>query len=324
MLKRILSLFLSLLMILSLVPTAVSANATDNDIYINDATSMSELINSGVVDGQKPELQGPTNVVLPDSGNSKPTSPEQVTDDVKQVICDCGAKDAPLRNHFDECMLKKHFMDFCDRSPVWEIYDAWYSLDEDVRDFITRYLETYYPNKVVSPDEIDAINDLTDEQIEEGLTGFASATVDGTTVNANGLPEGSSLTVQEPSKEAVEAIQDSMDILSKNPEQVFLYDISVQNDESSDWQPDGTNVKMELSCPSIRWFRFSTWTMRVMSVPSRVKWMPMATSSSKPAASPPLAALPLTSSMVPLTIPSEVCWIFTCPSCSSICICPCR
>ena len=247
MLKRILSLFLSLLMILSLVPTAVSANATDNDIYINDATSMSELINSGVVDGQKPELQGPTNVVLPDSGNSKPTSPEQVTDDVKQVICDCGAKDAPLRNHFDECMLKKHFMDFCDRSPVWEIYDAWYSLDEDVRDFITRYLETYYPNKVVSPDEIDAINDLTDEQIEEGLTGFASATVDGTTVNANGLPEGSSLTVQEPSKEAVEAIQDSMDILSKNPEQVFLYDISVQNDESSDWQPDGTNVKMELS-----------------------------------------------------------------------------
>ena len=70
-------------------------------------------------------------------------------------------------------------------------------------------------------------------------------------MDAVGVPEGSFLTVKEPSAEAMDIVEQIVAAAEEEPEQVFVYDISVQNDQSKDWQPDGTSVELSLSIPGL-------------------------------------------------------------------------
>ncbi|MBQ7344459.1 MAG: hypothetical protein IJW45_00160, partial [Oscillospiraceae bacterium] len=79
--------------------------------------------------------------------------------------------------------------------------------------------------------------------------GQASVTVEDTTVDALGVPEDSSLKIQE-AKPEVEAIIDEMAAAREDTgEQLFRYDISVEDAAGMEWQPNG-KVRMELTVPS--------------------------------------------------------------------------
>ena len=75
--------------------------------------------------------------------------------------------------------------------------------------------------------------------------GEASATVGDTTVDALGVPKDSSLTIQEAKPETESAIDQVVADQDGTSSELFRYDISVQDKNGLDWQPNGM-VRLEL------------------------------------------------------------------------------
>ena len=266
MMKRTLSLLLALIMVVGLVPVSFVQAAENNDVfYVDESTSMSDLVDKGLVQMDQPVTEPimpetPTNqglVTVPDLDTPVQESeePEQTPDAPALTACDCGMEDADIYNHSDNCALRLYYYQICAGTAA-QIYDLWRNVSQVTRGFLEDYLAANYPEKLpevlklrdsgATPDD----SQKEEESASTRLPGEASTTVDGVTLDALGVPEGSSLTVTEPSaetKELVEEIVASGE--ERDPEQLFFYDISVQNDESSDWQPDGTSVELKLSIP---------------------------------------------------------------------------
>lgn len=258
MMKKTLSLLLVLVMTVGLLPTTVVQAADTNDVvYVDEATSMSELVEQGVVQTSQP-AQKPDN---------KPTVPQtpvigQTKEDVyvSATVCDCGMEDTALYSHSDSCALRQYYLQACG-STAQEVYDLWRNAGAVTREFLMDHLKTNYPEtleqvRVLIDAEADPEADL-DKDVPVRLEGEASATVDGVTVDALGVPEGSALTVQEPSREAQLVVQEIVEQAEKEPEQLFLYDISVQNGESDDWQPEETSVELKLSIPGLELHKYA-------------------------------------------------------------------
>ena len=264
MMKRALSLLLCLIMLLSFAAPAVQASGVD-DIYVEEGSSVEGV--SGSTTQQTEQLP-----ITPTWGEQEELPPMQTTPAVLpsnpgQVTCDCGMEAEELMSHSDGCALKKHCIELC-AGDAMDIYQDWYTIGAAERAFIKEYLGQHYPQTlellqvILNGDQIADENDDTlnsdADALPERLEGEASAQVGDITVDAVGIPEGSSLTVQDASKKATAVVEDKVEELGENPEQIFLYDISVQNEESNDWQPDGTSVQMELTIPNVKLHKYAT------------------------------------------------------------------
>lgn len=269
MMKRMLSLLLVLIMVLGLVPFQVTAQEQSSDVvYADENTSLEELEEMGLVQTSKPinqsfEIPETPTTVKPEADTTTPPmfvqGPSQATPAPADNLCDCGKEDADIYHHSDNCALRAYYLNICAGSAE-QIYDLWRNVGVVTQDFLKDYLTANYPEKLTKVYELQEAANTYEKMVaeEEGrLTGEASVTVDGVTVDAVGVPEGSSLTVQEPSKDTMELVEEIVAAAEDEPEQVFLYDISVQNDESDDWQPDGSSVEMTLTIPGLDLYKYT-------------------------------------------------------------------
>ena len=254
MMKRVLSFLLCLIMVVGLAAPSVQANDTDDDIYVEEGSSVTGMPDSttGPQDEEDPPVTGSPLVVPPAPG---------------EECCDCGTETEALFAHSDSCKLKQRCIALCAESAI-DLYTGWYSFGDAERVFIREYLAQHYPEtmtqlqRIMDGDQIADENDssaITDELVlPEELQGEATAQVGDITVDAVGIPEGSSLTVEDATKKATAKVEEKVEELGENPEQLFLYDISVQNEESDDWQPEGTSVRMELTLPDVKLHKHAT------------------------------------------------------------------
>ena len=265
MMKRMLSFLLCLIMLVSLAAPSVQANDTSDDIYVEEGSSVTE-VPEGTEAPTEPSTTAPTE---PQQEELPPVegSPLAVPTVPGEDSCDCGTEAEDLFAHSDSCAVKQRCIALCAGSAI-DLYTGWYSFDVAERVFIREYLAQHYPEtmtqlqRILDGDQIADENDssiVTDAPVlPEELQGEATAQVGDITVDAVGIPEGSSLTVEDASKKATAAVEEKVEELGENPEQLFLYDISVQNEESDDWQPEGTSVRMELTLPDVKLHKHAT------------------------------------------------------------------
>ena len=171
--------------------------------------------------------------------------------DPKECSCDAGA--AVLTHHADNCARKCYYKDLCALN-YEQIFVLWREIPDDVREYMLLCLKKDYPDKLSEMQEmIDAA-----ENGEADITGTASLTVDGTTVTADGVPVGSQLTV-EGASDAMQAVVDNVAAEnSKLQDAVFSYDISVQDSDGEDWQPEDDYVDVHLELAELnlpKWIR---------------------------------------------------------------------
>ena len=102
---------------------------------------------------------------------------------------------------------------------------------------------TLLPSELGS-DEEKTSDTAQGENVPEEL-GQASATVEDTTVDAFGVPKDSSLVIQEAKPEMDAAIEQVTAENDRTGAELFRYDISVQDKNGLDWQPNG-KVRLEL------------------------------------------------------------------------------
>ncbi|MBQ3216057.1 MAG: hypothetical protein IJB11_08055, partial [Oscillospiraceae bacterium] len=264
MCKRVLSMLLCLAMVMSFVPVASAQE------IVADTNAGQNILEDGTIhyDGAgEVKVDKDGNITITESGKT----PEPTLSPIKIAVaeCDCGKGDADLLIHSDNCALKDYCVELA-ASDANAIYQAWFGLPANARDAIYADLTENYPDTLTELRvKLDAavngwegeVNEEYEDDFEEGLNllpGSASTVVDGVTVNAEGLPEDSSLTVKEPSKQVMNAVEDAMEDVQETPHELFVYDISVQNDESSDWQPDGTDVLMTLTVPGVKLHKYAT------------------------------------------------------------------
>ena len=261
MMKRVMSFFLCFIMVLGLAAPAVQASSTE-DIYIEEGSSVSELSGNASVDTDMPDVEvlGPS-----EEGFSAVQTPAVDYSNADEVLCDCGVESDELLCHSDSCAQKRFCIELCLKSAM-DIYSLWYCISIPERAFVKEYLRQYYPDtldvlqKIWNSDMITDENDLTDyiPDMPMQYTGEASVQVGDITVDAHGIPEGSSLTVTDPAKKIVNAVENMAVELGDNPEQLFLYDISIENEETDNWQPEGESVYMTLSVPGLKLHRYAT------------------------------------------------------------------
>ena len=78
--------------------------------------------------------------------------------------------------------------------------------------------------------------------------GQATAVVEDTKVDAQGVPQNSTLKIQESVPEVDKIIDEMASAKKETGEELFRYDISVQDQTGLEWQPNG-KVRMELAVP---------------------------------------------------------------------------
>ena len=253
--KRTLSLLLVLIMVLGLAAPSVQASETNaatstgnsilDGIYIPEGSTGSVIINgedmTEQIKNKNKDQEQP--VRLPNPSDLVP-QPPTTSGPVVQEVCQC-ADLASLKEHSGVCMIKAPYMQICEASAE-ELCAQWgnYTLVE--QSFMLEYLQDTYPAKVF---------DL--QKLLNAPTGSASETLtDGTTVSVEGIPQDGSLTVGE----AADAVKDIVDAyVAENEEaskELFSYDVSVQDGEGADWQPE-TNVKMELELPGAKLHKYT-------------------------------------------------------------------
>ena len=263
MMKRTLSLLLCLIMVLGLAAPFVQAATTpdSDDIYIAEDSSVSVLVDS--LEKETKPMEGGGQ----DQGEAPmvQTSPAVISES-SEVTCDCGTQSEELAHHSDACALKRYCISLCTMNSM-DIYSKWYAIGVSERHFIKEYLGQHYSETLSdlqilwNADKIKDENDSVDESLKvtEETTSSVTAQVGDIQVDAVGVPEGSSLTVTDVTDNAAKAVEKAVDELGRNPNQLFLYDISVQNDESDDWQPSVSKpVYMELTVPGVKLHKYAT------------------------------------------------------------------
>ena len=236
MMKRTLSLLLCLIMVLGLATPSVQA--ADNGSTSNDI--MDNIVFDGDISGNV-VIDGNTVITNSEEETRLPSPTELVTEPattapVVEYVCQC-ADLASAVAHVGVCKVTAPYMQLCDMT-AQELFALWGSYTLEEQTFMLDYLYDTFPLKH---------SDLV--KLLSAPTGSASETLtDGTTVSVQGIPQDGSLTVGETADE-VQNIVDAY--VAENEEAstpLFSYDVSVQDGEGADWQPE-TNVKMELELP---------------------------------------------------------------------------
>ena len=244
MMKRTLSLLLCLVMVLGFAAPAVQASGTDN-VYTSDNIMDNIVIEDGanvdiVVDGntvstsQDTKLPNPADLV---TDATKPAAPAVPEAPVLPEGCEC-VDLASAVDHLGVCLVKAPYIGLCENASAEELFAQWANYNTDEQAFLLSCLQETFPLKHF---------DL--QKLLSAPTGSDSETLtDGTTVSVEGIPQDGSLTVGE----AADEVQDIVDAyMAENAEAsspLFSYDVSVQDGEGAEWQPD-TNVKLELQLP---------------------------------------------------------------------------
>ena len=245
--RRILSLLLCLLLVLGIV-TPVTAQASGNDaVYIQNSTLNNAifgddiLFENVVVDDQ---VVSPTLTPGPISAEiAKPVTfptnaePEVVADEM--AVCDC-ASCATIAEHADSCAVKAKYHKLC-AGTAESLFDNWSTFTADEQAYMLQYMKENLTGRY---------EDL--EKLLNAPTGSASETyLDGTTVSVAGIPEDGDLIVQEADDAVRNLAEAYMEQQSDKTTELFCYDVSVQDLEGAQWQPDG-KVRMELDMPGVK------------------------------------------------------------------------
>ena len=250
MMKRVLSFLLCLIMVVSLAAPSVQASGSD-DVYIDDIMD-NIVIEDGanveiVTDGNTVNTTQETKLPNPADLLTEPTTPPQipmvtapavpvVPAPVVKDICEC-ADLASAKAHGGICFAKTPYIELCKLS-AQELFTMWNSYTAVEQSFMLGYLNDTFPMKHY---------DL--QKLLNAPTGSATETyADGTTVSVEGIPQDGTLTVDK----AADKVKDIVDVHVAEQEKevtpLFGYDVSVQDGEGADWQPE-VNVKMELELP---------------------------------------------------------------------------
>ena len=256
MVKRTLSFVLALAMVVGFVPVFnVQATQSNDVVYVDESTSISELVESGLVHMESPKGETSVETALPQPS----LEPQQIVSPVA-TVCDCGRGNADIYSHSDNCALLHYYINVCGGDAA-QIYELWRTADGTTRTFLEDYLKANAPEKweevAMLRDANASPDDSQKTDVPERLGGEASISTNGITLDAVGVPEGSSLTVKAPSVEAMDIVEQIVAAAEEEPEQVFVYDISVQNDQSKDWQPEGTSVELSLTIPGLKLHQYT-------------------------------------------------------------------
>ena len=241
MCKRILSVLLCLTMLLSYGTPLVQAQG--NDIVANSGGSAEKgqsYQNGAIFVGEGSNVTLGDNVVYGDLGSEPMYSGAAPT-------CDCGRNSIAIDNHSDSCVLKAYYIDLCNNSAEM-LYRIWANLPEEVRIFVRAYLGEKDQTKL---DQLEAL-------IKENAppTGEASAVVDGGIVDAYGIPEGGDMTVSkvETSDSVAAGLEKQEGV--KPDDQLFSWDISVQDAKGADWQPEQP-VQLQMKLDGVKLHKHS-------------------------------------------------------------------
>ena len=242
MYKRFLSMLLCLAMVLSFAVPVVNAqevSATDSTDQSTDTDANIYLDGSVVVGDGGSVVFGDNNIIIESGTSDSDTIPEEPAQEEYTDVCTCGNADAALTAHADDCHRKLYYNAFCEKAAA-VIYSKWEDMAADVQAYIELYLNTNDQAKWLELSGIIAKN--------APLTGSADAEHDGASVNASGIPEGSSVTVQDSqiNSSDVDTMVSELDAGCAN--ELFTWDISVQDASGADWQPNG-KVKLTLDLP---------------------------------------------------------------------------
>ena len=236
-------------MVLGLAAPAVQASSTDNSsvsgildgIYIPEGTDGTVIINGEDV---TEEVKNNTFDDLPSLGEmTTPTTAPSTP--VAVDLCQC--VDLPTaEDHPGVCKVKAPYIELCNTASEQELCEKWASYNYEEQTLMREYLQQNAPLKLV---ELD--------RLLSAPTGSASETLtNGTTVSVEGIPEYSSLTVAD----AADEVKDIVDAYVAENEaastELFSYDVSIQDAEGADWQPN-TTVKMELELPGEKLHKYS-------------------------------------------------------------------
>ena len=239
--KRVLSLFLCLLMVLGVVtPVVNAADLSLGDSAINfDNVTYSNITIDGNTVNSTTSVTPPTQL----GGTSNSTTPLPAT----APACDCGNVDKDIIVHSDSCMLKKYYQGVC-KLPSVNAWAMWSDLSADAREYILAYLSWTDHAKLQE----------LERQLLSGAFAEDSIVVNGTEITALNVPEYGSLKATTPSasaQTAVEQYASKMGYDSAN--KLFQWDISVQTTSGQEWQPNGTDVKLELDVPGAKLHKYA-------------------------------------------------------------------
>lgn len=129
-------------MTVGLMPaTVVRAAENQNAVYVDETTSMSDLVDQGIV-------QMDQSVQKPDNKPSVPKKPVagQMTEDVysSTTVCDCGLGEADIYSDSDKCALRQYYLTVCSGT-AQEVYELWRNACLVTREFLMDHLKTNYP-----------------------------------------------------------------------------------------------------------------------------------------------------------------------------------
>ena len=242
--KRYISLLLSLVLVLSMLPAATYAT---DDVVVADVTETTAATEpsdtTGTVEPTQPTEVAEAMEITEETEFSEPSEPEESL----IPICSCNNAGIPAESHQDSCDLKMFYKDLCALS-AQEIRKDWDKYPADGQDYILKYLSWTDQAKQKELEQLIAL--------EPGQ--ILGETPDGAEVLASGVPEGAQIRVAEASTETkaiVEAFVQEQGL--RGAEQLFAWDISLCDADNTEIQPDG-RVRVELEIPGKRLHKYAT------------------------------------------------------------------
>lgn len=231
MMKRLFAIVLCLAMLLSYAVPAVSAAGTNtgntDDIYLGDGATINEFNTEDSEESNSP-VAGDTSGKVPE--------------------CSCGSK-ADIADHADSCTLKNYYHGLSCQTAE-KLYDQWESFPEDVRSYILQCLNECDHEKLA----------YLQSMINTDLSGKDSAQMGDAVIHVSGIPVGGSLTVvpmiqtRSTGTSAVEQkVEAALNAMDERPStnQLFIWDISVQDSNGNQWQPYSKPVTVEVALPDV-------------------------------------------------------------------------
>ena len=246
--KRMLSFLLCLIMVLSIAAPATAQASDVGNVYITDGNINDVVVGDNivwdniVVDGQNMGTPpAPTDLM----SNSTVTAPMELPAEIEApASCDCDSCGS-IADHAADCVVKARYHKTCAESAE-SLMTVWADYSAEEQSYMLRYMQENLSGRYA-----DFMKLLG------APAGSATETyVDGTTVSVEGIPEDGTLTVQEASDEVKEIVSEVVAKQESDATELFTYDVSVQDSEGADWQPDGS-VKMELEMPGAKLHKHS-------------------------------------------------------------------
>lgn len=202
--------------------------------------------------------------------NTSSEEPETTEPTEEENACNCG-ENAPanIADHADSCPRKQYIKTLFEDKTAEEIYTEWENYDETIQNDLLNMLQKWDSAKYKELNSLlHCICGSEDGIHSEECPLYAppiSDTViieDGKTINVSGLPEGSSLQIEEADENILNEVKEEAENhfarvnTYRTPniikETLFSYDISVMDAGGSKWQPENSSVEVTLTVPGLK------------------------------------------------------------------------